>query len=93
MSDAGFLALLVLFPIVGIASRSWLAILAPAVGWPVFYLGVGQGWWGWGTSDAGDAWGVAFLVTLFGVGTTALAVGVGRALRRSPNKRVRSQRT
>ena len=84
MSDAGFFGLLVLFPMVGIASRRWLAILAPAVGWPVFYLGVSQGWWGWGTGDAGDAWGVAFLVTMFGVSTTALAVAVARALRGGP---------
>jgi hypothetical protein len=60
-------------------------MVASAVAWPVFYLGDDQGWWGWPRSDAGDVWSVAFLVTMFGVSTTALAVAVGGAMRRPSN--------
>jgi len=89
VSDAAFGALLILFPLLGVASGRWLSVVAPAVAWPLFYLGDNQGWWGWGSSDAGDVWSVAFLTTMLGVSTTALAVAVGRAVRRPQTKRVR----
>ena len=71
------LAMLVAFPLAGLAARHWLALIFPAVAWPLFYAGVTRHWWGHGT---GDAWQfVAIMLTLVGVGSTALAISVARA--------------
>ena len=72
MTDAAFVALLIVFPLVGIAARRWLALVLPALGWPLFYVGLTQRWWGDGT---GDGWQyAALLLTALGVFSTGLAV-------------------
>jgi hypothetical protein len=70
-------AMLIVFPLLGLMIRRWLALIFPLVGWPLFYIGLTHDWWGYGT---GDAWQfVATFLTLVGVGSTALAVSVARA--------------
>jgi hypothetical protein len=79
MTEAAFVGLLILFPLIGVAARSWSVVLLPVIGWPVFYAGLNQGWWGNGT---GDAWEyAAFGVSVVGVVSTGLAVAVARASR------------
>jgi hypothetical protein len=74
MPEAVLVALLIFFPLVGVVTRSWLALLLPAVGFPLFYLGLNQEWWGNGT---GDGWQyVALVVSAFGVVSTGFAVAV-----------------
>lgn len=80
MSEAAFVALLIVFPLIGVTTRRWAAILLPAVGWPLFYIGLNQRWWGNGT---GDGWQyAALLVSALGVVITGLAVTAARAWRR-----------
>jgi hypothetical protein len=72
-------AMLIVFPLLGLMIRRWLALIFPIVGWPLFYVGLTHHWWGYGT---GDAWQfVATFLTLVGVGSTGLAVSVARAFR------------
>jgi hypothetical protein len=72
-----FLALLLVFPLVGLLTRSWISVLAPLVGWPSFYLGLDRGWWGDGT---GDGWQVLLIIlTVVGVATTIAGVAVGHS--------------
>jgi hypothetical protein len=72
-------ALLIAFPVAGWLAGSWWAIALPLVGWPLFYLGLGQGWWGYGL---GDGWQyAAALLTAAGAVTTVLAVALARAVR------------
>jgi hypothetical protein len=74
--------LLVLGPLIGFVSRRWLAVLIPAVAWPLFYVGLDEGWWGSGT---GDGWQyVAAAFTTAGLFSTAFAVGAARAQMRRP---------
>ena len=69
-------ALLIAFPLVGALSRRWYAVALPLVGWPVFFIGLHQNWWGDGL---GDAWRYpATALTAFGVVTTSLAVAAAR---------------
>lgn len=73
------IALLVTFPLVGAASRVWTALVLPLVGWPLFYSGLDQGWWG---NGLGDGWEfVAACALLLGVASTALAVGLARRVK------------
>jgi hypothetical protein len=73
------IAMLVAFPLAGLAIRRRIALILPLVGWPLFYVGLTHDWWGHGT---GDAWQfVAAMLTLIGLGSTALAVSFGRAFR------------
>lgn len=66
------------FPLVGLSTRRWSALLLPLAGWPFFYVGLDIGWWLDGT---GDGWEQAALIfTAVGLCTTALAVAVGRRL-------------
>jgi hypothetical protein len=82
MAEAAFVGLLILFPAAGVLARSWGALLLPALGWPLFYLGLNRGWWGNGT---GDGWQyAAVLITAFGVVSTAISVAAARAMRRTP---------
>jgi hypothetical protein len=70
--------LLITFPVIGVVTRRWYALVLPLVGWPIFYEGVHRGWWLYGT---GDGWQVArTLLTTVGVATTAFAVLVARRL-------------
>jgi hypothetical protein len=81
MAEAAFVALLVLCPLIGVGARSWLAVFLPTIAWPLFYMGLNQGWWGNGT---GDGWQyAALLVTAFGVVSTGLAVAAARARHRA----------
>jgi hypothetical protein len=76
------IAMLVAFPLAGLAIRRRIALILPLVGWPLFYVGLTHDWWGHGT---GDAWQfVAAMLTLIGLGSTALAVSFGRAFVRRP---------
>ena len=70
--------LLIAFPLIGIVARSWVAVSLPLIGWPLYYLGLNDGWWGSGT---GDGWQfVAVGLTLVGVASTAMAVAAGKLL-------------
>ena len=81
MGEAAFVVLVIAFPLVGLAMRSWLALLLPAIGWPLFYASLDKEWWGYGT---GDGWQyIAVFMTGVGVVTTALAVATARAMRRA----------
>jgi hypothetical protein len=74
--EAVFVLLLIVSPLVGFATRRWLALLLPAIGWPTLYVGLDRGWWGNGT---GDGWQyVALAVTAVGVSSTALVVAAAR---------------
>jgi len=56
--------------------RSWLALLLPAIGWPLFFAGLRMEWWGNGT---GDGWQYLDVLTMgVGVVATALAVAACR---------------
>jgi hypothetical protein len=79
MPEALVVTLLIAFPVVGALARRWLVVALPLVAWPIFYLGLNKGWWLYGT---GDGWQYAArFFTLFGVATTALAVGIARSLK------------
>jgi hypothetical protein len=78
MTEAAFVALVAAFPLSGAAMRRWLALLYPAIGWPLFYIGLNRDWWGHGT---GDGWPyIAVLMTTVGIVTTGLGVAVARAV-------------
>jgi hypothetical protein len=80
MTEAAVIGLLIVFPVVGLATWRWPALMAPAIGWPVFYGGLDRDWWDHGT---GDGWEyAAVLLTTFGLLTTALAIAGARAWRR-----------
>jgi hypothetical protein len=82
MPEAAFVALLIVFPLIGVATRSWAVLLLPAGGWPLFYVGLNQRWWGNGT---GDGWQyAALLVSALGVVITGLAIAAARAWRGPP---------
>jgi hypothetical protein len=76
MLEVVFFCLLIAFPLIGAGTRRWLAVALPLVGWPVFSLGLDNGWWLDGT---GDGWQYAAAgATLLGLASTALAVGIAR---------------
>ena len=84
MPEAAMVALLIAFPFLGLVSCRWSALLLPLVGWPLFYLGLNQAWWGYGT---GDGWQfAAVLLTVIGVGSTAIAIAVARTFPRGQFK-------
>lgn len=79
MLEAAVFALLIAFPLVGALARRWVSVIAPLMGWPIFYLGMNKGWWLYGT---GDGWQtIATTMTFVGIAATALAVAGARALR------------
>jgi uncharacterized membrane protein len=74
--EALFIALLIAFPLAGVVLRRWTAVALPAIGWPLFYLGLDQDWWG---NGLGDGWqDVAAWALVAGLVSTALAVGLAR---------------
>jgi hypothetical protein len=82
MFDAAVYGLAIAFPLIGALTRRWLAVAFPLLGWPLFYVGLNRGWWFYGT---GDGWQrIAVVLTLAGVVTTALAVGVAKNVRARP---------
>ena len=77
--EAIFITLLIAFPLAGLMIRRWTAVALPAIGWPLFYLGLDQGWWGHGL---GDGWqDVAIWALLVGLFSTAVAVGLARRVK------------
>jgi hypothetical protein len=77
--EAIFITLLIAFPLAGFVIRRWTALLLPLFGWPLFYLGLQQGWWG---NGLGDMWQyVAAGVLLVGVVSTAIVVGLARRVK------------
>jgi hypothetical protein len=59
--------------------RRWAAVPLPLIGWPLFYLGLDKGWWGYGL---GDGWhDVAVWALIVGIASTALAVGLARRVK------------
>lgn len=85
MLELMVIGLLIGFPLVGLVVRRWTAILLPLIGWPLFYVGLNEGWWGYGT---GDGWQyVAAVLTAVGVVTTTLAVALSRGI---PNWKLRA---
>jgi hypothetical protein len=82
--EAVFFGLVIAFPVIGVVTRRWLVVALPLVAWPIFYLGLNKGWWLDGT---GDGWQpLAWFFTVFGVASTALAVGIGRSVRPLPSR-------
>lgn len=82
MLEATVSGLLILFPLIGVLARRWFAVAPPLVAWPIFDAGLNKGWWLYGT---GDGWEyVALSMTVFGVASTALAVGIARTLKPPP---------
>jgi hypothetical protein len=73
----GFVALLVVLPLLGLLLRRWSLVLLPLMAWPTYSIGVNQRWWG--CCGTGDSWELgAFALTIVGVATTALAIWIGR---------------
>lgn len=73
------LVLVVGSAVVGFVARSWLAILVPLLGVPLYVVGVNRGWWG--CCGTGDAWQFGMVVlTIVGVAGAALGAGLGRML-------------
>jgi hypothetical protein len=88
--DLVVLALLIAFPLVGIAFGRWPVVFLPAAGWALFYLGLNRDWWGSGT---GDGWPyAAALLGAVGVVSTIAAVVVGEHVIRRRLKRLRRRR-
>jgi hypothetical protein len=77
MPEVVVVGLLIAFPLVGLVTRRWSTVVLPLVGWPLYFLGLNGGWWGYGTGD-GWQYGAA-LLTAVGVLTTAVAVALPRS--------------
>jgi hypothetical protein len=80
--EVAVVGLLVAFPLVGFVIPRWSAVGLPLVGWPLYFLGLNEGWWGYGT---GDNWQYgAVLLTAIGIATTALMVALRRSIASGP---------
>ncbi len=74
--EATVYGLLIAFPLLGALTRRWLTVALPAIGWPIYYEGLNNGWWLYGT---GDGWQtIRTSLTILGIASTALAVLVAR---------------
>ncbi|MGH9893453.1 MAG: hypothetical protein ACREA0_15985 [bacterium] len=60
-----------MFIIALLVGRWWIGVL-PVIGWPLFFLGLNLGWWGYGV---GDFWEQA-MVLYMSVGVAAVTVGL-----------------
>jgi hypothetical protein len=70
--DAVFVGPLVGCALVGVLVGRWSVLILPIAVVPVLYIGIDQGWWGYGL---GDAWQVAMMFYLaFALVITAAAV-------------------
>jgi hypothetical protein len=86
--EALVITLLIAFPLVGAVARRWAAILLPLLAWPLFYLGLDQGWWG---NGLGDGWQyAAAALGSVGVATTALLVALARRLQPRRSREIHS---
>ena len=57
---------------VGLLIGRWWAVGVPLLFWPLFFLGLHQGWWG---SGLGETWGLALgLLMVFGAAAAAAGV-------------------
>jgi hypothetical protein len=84
--EAVAVALLIAFPLAGALIRRWHAVVLPIVGWPLFYLGLHEGWWGNGLGEASQY--PARVLLVVGVVTTAIHVAVAKRVRpRSTSRR------
>jgi hypothetical protein len=82
MLEAVVVSLVIACPLVGVLVRRWLVVVLPLVAWPLFYWGLNEDWWLYGT---GDGWQrAAWSFTLIGLVTTAVAVAAGRSLKPPP---------
>lgn len=68
---------LVLIPTLGVfltavLVRSWWVLAIPMIGWPLLFLGLGHGWWGYGL---GEEWYYPLIVFVL-VGMAVAAAGV-----------------
>ena len=68
--------LLILFPLIGAVTGRYAAMVLPLIGWPLYYVGLHEGFWGYGTGDGGPLFAivVAVVVTVVSTLFTALAV-------------------
>ena len=79
--NSGMVASLVVLVACGLAGlilRFW-ALALPFLLVPVLYLGLAQGWWGYGLGDAAEAAAVIYLAVALGI--TFIAAIVGTAIR------------
>jgi hypothetical protein len=76
MPEVAVVGLMIAFPVLGLLVGRWTALAFPLVGWPLYFLGLTEGWWGYGV---GDGWQYgAVMLTAVGVVTTAVAVALAR---------------
>jgi hypothetical protein len=83
----------VLIPTIGffvtalLLGRSWVLLL-PVIGWPLFFLGLNAGWWGYGV---GDFWQFALILeTVIGVAAVSIGLLLHRLLVARRSRRVGS---
>ncbi len=78
MPEVAAVGLLVAFPVIGFVVPRWAVVALPLMGWPLYFVGLNEGWWGYGT---GDNWkDGAVLLTIIGMVTTAVMVAIRRTL-------------
>lgn len=73
------------FLIALVLGRLWLLLL-PVIGWPVYFVGLDAGWWGYGVGESG------FYVLIFAIPLGVADVGAGLMLRWLIVSAVRSRR-
>lgn len=66
--------------VLAFVSGSWHTGLIPLVVWPVFFVGLHEGWWG---NGLGDNWLLGFLMS---VAATTLAAVAGVLARRAAER-------
>jgi hypothetical protein len=74
-----FYVLLVGFPVLGLLLARWPVVMGPLIAWPLYLVGLNEGWWGSATWESYGL-GAVMVATAIGAGTTAFAVWVGRAI-------------
>jgi hypothetical protein len=68
----GIVLISLAFAPVGLLIGRWWAVGVPLIGWPLFFLGLNQGWWG---SGLGETWGLALgLLMVFGAAGTVVGI-------------------
>ena len=76
--EVAFVLVLVGSLLLAMAARRWWPVVVPLIACPLLYLGLAEGWWGFGL---GDGWQYAAVaITLFGVVSAAAGVVLGRGL-------------
>jgi hypothetical protein len=68
--------LLIVSPLAGFVSRSWVALAFPLAAIPLYVVGKHEDWWG--CCGTGDSWRAGMVVlTLFAGATTAAGIALG----------------